>query len=95
MNGCKTSIKRTRQARLISDDINTISHVNENPRLLRGGAFNDPPALVRSAYRNWDAPAYRIANLRFPPLQDLPLSNFTPLPLPPCFLMYVMTRLYS
>ena len=41
------------------------------------------PAIVRSAYRNWNAPSNRYINYRFPPLQDLPLIHFTSLPLPP------------
>jgi formylglycine-generating enzyme required for sulfatase activity len=32
------------------------------PRILRGGSFFNPPALVRSAYRFWNAPAYRSLN---------------------------------
>jgi formylglycine-generating enzyme required for sulfatase activity len=37
-----------------NDDI-----IDESPRLLRGGAFTYPPAGVRSAYRNWNAPLDR------------------------------------
>jgi formylglycine-generating enzyme required for sulfatase activity len=42
----------------ITDDI---------PRLLRGGAFTNRPAGVRSAYRDWNAPAYRNIYLGFRP----------------------------
>jgi serine/threonine protein kinase/formylglycine-generating enzyme required for sulfatase activity/tetratricopeptide (TPR) repeat protein len=43
-----------------NDVINRLESVNENdPRLLRGGAFLNPPALVRSAGRNRYAPSYR------------------------------------
>ncbi len=45
----------------------TYEHINENPRLLRGGTFFDPPALVRSANRNGYAPANRSTNYGFRP----------------------------
>ena len=43
-----------------TDDMNILLSINEqNPRLLRGGAFNDLPAGVRSAFRGRNAPSYR------------------------------------
>jgi formylglycine-generating enzyme required for sulfatase activity len=47
------------------DEIKAVSHVNENPRLLRGESFYDRPAIVRSADRYWDAPAFRMASYGF------------------------------
>ena len=45
----------------IYNDVINISEsiIEENPRLLRGGSFNYPPALVRSASRVWNAPSFR------------------------------------
>ena len=54
------------------DDINTISLVNENPRLLRGGAIYNRPACVRSAFRIWNAPSYRNAYYGFRPSRTYP-----------------------
>jgi formylglycine-generating enzyme required for sulfatase activity len=43
---------------LSNDDINISELISENnPRFLRGGSFFDRPALVRSAFRYWYAPA--------------------------------------
>ena len=48
------------QSRQIIDFINTSESINEKiPRLLRGGAFSNPPANVRSAYRYWFRPSDR------------------------------------
>ena len=55
------------QVTSVNDIINTSSHVNTNPRLLRGGAFGDPPANVRSAYRSWLAPSIRLFIYGFRP----------------------------
>jgi formylglycine-generating enzyme required for sulfatase activity len=49
------------------DNINIYSSYMLNPRLLRGGAFSDRPADVRSAYRNRNAPTYRISSYGFRP----------------------------
>ena len=43
------------------------SIVEKNPRILRGGSFYNLPAFVRSAYRGWDAPAFRDYNDGFRP----------------------------
>ena len=72
---------RPDRAGTMIDNINIQEYVDINPRLLRGGAFNDRPSLVRSANRYWYAPAYRDASSRVPPRQDLPLIHFTALPL--------------
>lgn len=48
-------------------DIQTDEHINEHSRILRGGAFGDRPAYVRSAYRYWSAPSYRLTNDGFRP----------------------------
>ena len=43
-----------------TDDINMQESIDAiNPRILRGGTFKNPPALVRSAGRGWDAPSNR------------------------------------
>ena len=45
---------------IINDDINVLEYVHEtNPRILRGGAFDDRPALVRSAPRSRDPSSNR------------------------------------
>jgi iron(II)-dependent oxidoreductase len=42
-------------------DMNILSSIKEqNPRLLRGGAFGDEPAFVHSANRDWDPPSNRV-----------------------------------
>jgi formylglycine-generating enzyme required for sulfatase activity len=40
---------------------------SESPRILRGGSFNSRPAIVRSANRNMNAPAYSFAHNGFRP----------------------------
>jgi eukaryotic-like serine/threonine-protein kinase len=47
-------------------------HITETPRLLLGGAFNDPPAFVRSAIRSRNAPSNRVANFGFRPARTYP-----------------------
>ena len=53
------------KAQNTSDDINTNVVIYEHPRLVRGGSFNNPPAYVRSAFRDGYAPSLRIANHGF------------------------------
>jgi formylglycine-generating enzyme required for sulfatase activity/tetratricopeptide (TPR) repeat protein len=54
----RRSVRQRR--RLFSDSINISESTNEKyPRLLRGGSFVSQPAYVRSASRNWNAPALR------------------------------------
>jgi formylglycine-generating enzyme required for sulfatase activity len=61
-----------RQGKFI-DEINTYEYIAEkNPRLLRGGNFHFPPAYVRSAYREWDAPALRTVYYGFRPSRTYP-----------------------
>ncbi len=49
-----------------NDIINTHSSVmDKSSRLLRGGAFNYQPALVRSAVRNGDVPTFQLINYGF------------------------------
>ena len=55
------------QAQAVPDEIKISVHIDENPRLLRGGAFNYQPAFVRSANRIRFAPASRISNFGFRP----------------------------
>jgi formylglycine-generating enzyme required for sulfatase activity/tetratricopeptide (TPR) repeat protein len=51
-----------------SDLINISEYIiNKHNRLLRGGPFNYPPALVRSASRYWLAPSNRFTNSGFRP----------------------------
>lgn len=45
--------------------INLYEHVNENPRLIRGGSFSSLPAYVRSARRGWYAPSRRGSDFGF------------------------------
>ena len=43
-----------------TDAMNILSSIKQyNPRILRGGSFDDLPAFVRSAVRSWDQPSYR------------------------------------
>jgi serine/threonine protein kinase/formylglycine-generating enzyme required for sulfatase activity/tetratricopeptide (TPR) repeat protein len=54
------------------DNIVIYDYINEkNPRLLRGGTIDGRPAGVRSAVRDWIAPAYRDSNLGFRPARTL------------------------
>ncbi len=46
-------------------DTHETEHINERPRLLRGGSFSYPPAYVRSAFRNNFAPSLRNTDLGF------------------------------
>ena len=67
---CQDSWNASKPAKkgIYNDSINiSESIVEKNPRLLRGGTFNDRPALVRSAYRSGDAPSYRDTNIGFRP----------------------------
>ena len=58
---------------LYSDIINISEYVNEkNPRLLRGGAFGNQPANVRSAVRNGYAPSVRSTDGGFRPSRTYP-----------------------
>ena len=51
---------------VLKDDINIrLSIIDKHPRLLRGGSFNDPPAVVRSADRDRLAPSIRVTNHGF------------------------------
>ena len=51
---------------VLKDDINIqLSIIDKYPRLLRGGAFSGPPAIVRSALRLWYLPSYRIISSGF------------------------------
>ena len=48
------------------DDINMSASIDiDNPRLLRGGAFTNRPALARAADRNWIALSIRNYDLGF------------------------------
>ena len=53
------------------DDIKTSESVSKD-RLLRGGAFDDQPSLVRSAFRNWYQPASRSFVNGFRPARTYP-----------------------
>ena len=58
---------------VLKDDINIqLSIIDKHPRLLRGGAFFDRPALVRSACRNWYLPSFRDVNGGFRPSRTYP-----------------------
>ena len=67
---CQDSVNASKPLRkgIYNDFINiSESIVEKNPRILRGGSFYFQPALVRSAYRLWNAPAYRGYSLGFRP----------------------------
>jgi formylglycine-generating enzyme required for sulfatase activity len=50
----------------VTDDININTPIDiEIPRLLRGGAFTNRPALARAADRNWIALSIRNYDLGF------------------------------
>ena len=58
---------------LLTDISNISESVNEKtPRILRGGTFDDLPAIVRSAFRGGNAPAYRYTDLGFRPSRTYP-----------------------
>jgi serine/threonine protein kinase/formylglycine-generating enzyme required for sulfatase activity len=54
------------------DEINTVETINEDPRYLRGGSFNNHAAVVRSAYRLWWAPSDRSADFGLRPARTYP-----------------------
>jgi formylglycine-generating enzyme required for sulfatase activity len=63
---------RRRQGWFI-DDIHMLTYIKEkSPRILRGGAFNGRAALVRSAFRDWLAPAVRVVSYSFRPSRTYP-----------------------
>ena len=67
---CQDSWNASKPAKKgIYNDLINISEsiVEKNPRLLRGGSFDNQPAIVRSANRNRDAPSYRGTNYGFRP----------------------------
>jgi serine/threonine protein kinase/formylglycine-generating enzyme required for sulfatase activity/tetratricopeptide (TPR) repeat protein len=55
------------QAAVSQDTISTSSLVDENPRMLRGGAFNYRAAIVRSACRVWNTPSLQGSDFGFRP----------------------------
>jgi formylglycine-generating enzyme required for sulfatase activity len=67
---CQDSIndRRPSKNRFYSDIIIEISYISaRNIRLLRGATFDSRAPLVRSAWRNGDAPAYKGTNYGFRP----------------------------
>ena len=67
---CQDSWNASKSAKkgIYNDSISiSESIVEKNPRLLRGGTFDNRPAFVRSAYRYWVAPSNRFANFGFRP----------------------------
>jgi formylglycine-generating enzyme required for sulfatase activity len=70
---CQDESRKYPQEKPLSEDVNRSSYVNENdPRLLRGGSFTNPPAIVRSAIRNWYAPSNRDTFVGFRPSRTYP-----------------------
>ncbi len=60
-------------------NINYFEIVAENvPRVLRGGTFVNRPAIIRSAYRLWDAPSGRYTLNGFRPCRTWK----SPVPMP-------------
>jgi formylglycine-generating enzyme required for sulfatase activity len=49
----------------VIDSISVIAHIDDSPRLVRGGSFANDPAIVRSARRIRNTPSYSIANYGF------------------------------
>jgi formylglycine-generating enzyme required for sulfatase activity len=65
----------------VSDDKEDILVViSTDIRVLRGGSFGNHASVVRSALRNYDAPANRYYGNGFRPARTLPLGSFTALP---------------
>jgi formylglycine-generating enzyme required for sulfatase activity len=61
-----------RQGRFM-DGIYVHQYIKEKiPRILRGGAFGDLPAFVRSADRIWLAPALSVGSYGFRPSRTYP-----------------------
>jgi formylglycine-generating enzyme required for sulfatase activity len=56
----------------LDDYIMISEYVDDNPRLLRGGAFSLRPAVARSAHRFWIAPSYRGVDDGFRPSRTYP-----------------------
>jgi formylglycine-generating enzyme required for sulfatase activity len=54
------------------DDINIKESIDENPRLIRGGAFYSHPSYVRSANRDREAPSSRSTYYGFRPSRTYP-----------------------
>jgi serine/threonine protein kinase/formylglycine-generating enzyme required for sulfatase activity/tetratricopeptide (TPR) repeat protein len=55
-----------RKRRIFSDDMNTVQYIKDkHRRLLRGGTFDDQPAVVRSAARDSFAPSDRYTSFGF------------------------------
>jgi formylglycine-generating enzyme required for sulfatase activity len=58
---------------VLRDEINIqLFIINKHTRLIRGGTFLDPPAYVRSAFRNGLAPSSRYFNGGFRPARTYP-----------------------
>ena len=55
-----------------SDKIQIYEYVTSSPRILRGGAFLNPPAFVRSAIRYWNQPSLRTIYNGFRPARTYP-----------------------
>ncbi|WP_406696971.1 protein kinase [Singulisphaera sp. Ch08] len=69
----------TRSKTIHAIEINSSEIVAENvPRVLRGGTFVNRPAIVRSAYRLWDAPSGRYTLNGFRPCRTWK----SPVPMP-------------
>ena len=64
---CQESMDELGKERRTTQINISTSVTDEHPRILRGGSFVYHPAYVRSAYRNWCAPAYRSTNYGFRP----------------------------
>jgi formylglycine-generating enzyme required for sulfatase activity len=62
-----------RKWRVFRDTIDTLQYIKDkHPRLLRGGTFDDQPAVVRSAGRDWFAPSDRYTSFGFRPSRTYP-----------------------
>jgi serine/threonine protein kinase/formylglycine-generating enzyme required for sulfatase activity len=71
---CQESFKAypSGKSGLPNDDIEDLVSASTALRVLRGGAFTDPPPLVRSAYRYPNAPAYRSFGVGLRPARTFP-----------------------
>jgi serine/threonine protein kinase/formylglycine-generating enzyme required for sulfatase activity len=78
---CQESYKTYPQgSKIAEDEEDSLVIVSTVSRVSRGGSFNLPASVVRSAQRLDGAPAYRNINFGFRPARTLPPGTFTALP---------------
>ena len=75
MNGARIDWNAYRQEQKgneFDDSVNIEESIEKEPPSAAGRAFNNPPGVVRSADRGWNAPAFRITVLGFRPSRTGP-----------------------